>query len=93
MSGPFNLWSLKGWGKEGVALLGTGTDYQFKQLLDIKCKGFVLALDPDEAGIKATKKLKQFLQNHKRLVHVAQVPVGKDINDLTEDEFKNMIVI
>lgn len=93
VEGPFNLWSLRGWGKQGVALLGTGTEFQYKQLLEIDCKGFVLALDPDEAGINATNKLRNFLLKHKKEVHVAQIPYGKDINDLTHEEFRNVIVI
>lgn len=93
VEGPFNLWSLRGWGKQGVALLGTGTEFQYKQLLEIDCKGFVLALDPDEAGINATKKLKAFLLKHNKKVYVAKIPYGKDVNDLTYEEFRNVEVI
>lgn len=50
VSGPFNLWSLTQWKRQGVALLGTGTQNQYKQLLELDCKNYILALDPDEAG-------------------------------------------
>lgn len=93
VEGPFNLWSLKVWGKDGVALLGTGTEQQYKQLLGIDCIGYVLALDPDDAGRNGTLKLSNFLlQNKKYNINVALVPVGKDINDLTQEEFKSMQV-
>ena len=61
VEGPFNLWSLRGWNKQGVALLGTGSEHQYKQLLTIDCKGYVCSLDNDDAGIKGTKKLIDFL--------------------------------
>lgn len=94
VEGPFNLWSLRGWGKQGVALLGTGTDFQYKQSLEINCNGFVLALDPDEAGRKGTLKLGNYLNQHGRFnIHVALIPEGKDVNDLTHDEFRNVQVI
>ena len=93
VEGPFNLWSLRVWGKQGVALLGTGTQTQYKELLKLKCKGFVLALDGDEAGHKGTEKLKQFLLNNKRIVHTALIPEGKDINDLSHEEFRQVQVI
>lgn len=91
--GPFNVWSLKGWGKEPVGLLGTGTETQYKELLTIKCDGFVLALDPDDAGYKGIYKLGKFLtENHKK-VFVALIPTGKDINDLQEEEFRQLEVV
>ena len=94
VEGPFNLWSLRGWNKPGVALLGTGTESQYKQLLNVPCEGYVLALDPDEAGMKGTYKLGEFLlNNHKYNINVSLIPTGKDVNDLQEDEFKNIQVV
>lgn len=94
VEGPFNLWSLKGWHKSGVALLGTGTEAQYNQLLNINCSGYVLALDPDEAGIKGTNKLINFLlENKKYNIYIALLPNGKDINDLTEQEFNTLHIV
>lgn len=93
-NGPFNLWSLHQWGKQGVALLGTGTENQYKQLLTINCKGFVLCLDPDEAGRKGTNKIIDFLlNNRKNNIFVTLMPEGKDVNDLTKEEFRNIEVV
>lgn len=93
VEGPFNMWTLRGWNKQSVALLGTGTSYQYKQLLTINCEGFVLALDGDEAGRNGIKKLKQFLTANHRKCYIAKLPDGKDINDLTYEQFLNMEVI
>lgn len=91
--GPFNLWSLSQWGKQAVALLGTGTENQYKQLLTLNCRGYVCSLDNDPAGIKGTKKLIEYLTAHKKYnIYVAVYPEGKDVNDLTQEEFKNIIV-
>lgn len=49
VEGPFNLWSLHQWGKYGVALLGTGTERQYKALSMIQTVNYILALDPDTA--------------------------------------------
>lgn len=90
VEGPFNLWSLRGWGKQGVAMLGTGTSFQYKQLLEVQCDGYVLALDGDNAGRNGTLKLGQHLMaNHKR-VFVADVPEGEDINSISEEYFRQM---
>lgn len=94
VEGPFNLWSLSGWGKQGVALLGTGTEFQYKQLLQLNCEGFVLALDPDTAGRNGTRKLIKLLKPlHKYKLYVCNLPEGKDINDLSETEFMNTPVL
>lgn len=94
VEGPFNLWSLTQWGKQAVALLGTGTQHQYKQLLDLKCKNFILTLDPDEAGRGGTNKIIKFLlNNHRHNIYVTLMPDGKDVNDLTEEEFKNVPVV
>lgn len=93
VEGPFNLWSLSQWGKSGVALLGTGTEKQYKDLLDINCINYVLALDPDEAGRKGTKKLGMYLLQNNKKVYVCLIPEGKDVNDLTQEQFNSVQVV
>ena len=93
VEGPFNLWSLDGWEKFGVAMLGTGTSYQYNQLLQVNCDGYVLALDGDSAGYKGTLKLGEFLiANHKK-VYVAVVPENEDINSISYEQFRHMPVV
>jgi len=89
VEGPFNLWSLNQWGKNAVALLGTGTAHQYEQLKDIKTDGYVLALDPDNAGRLGTMKLINYISGLKNTnIYVCDIPEGKDINDLNQDQFK-----
>lgn len=93
VEGPFNLWSLYQYGKSGVALLGTGTQKQYNELLTLNCKDYVLALDGDSAGRSGTLKLGNFLNRHNKIVYVADVPIGQDINDMTTQQFKNMNIL
>jgi DNA primase len=51
-------------------------------------------LDPDEAGRKGIYKLGNFLQEHKKQnINIALIPEGKDVNDLTYEEFKQVQII
>lgn len=94
VEGPFNLWSLYEWGKWGVALLGTGTENQYKQLLSVDCLDFVLALDPDDAGRNGINKLGNFLsKNTQKRVYVLDLPNGRDVNDLQQQEFRQVPVL
>ena len=77
------------YGKPAVALLGLGTEYQYDQLRKLGCRKIITALDPDEAGQKATARLKKALQGNK-LVTSYMIPEGKDVNDLTKKEFENL---
>ena len=93
VEGPFNLWSLAGWGKKAVALLGTGTSAQYKRVGEIECDGYVLALDPDEAGRNGINKLGNYLESINKRVYVADIPEGKDVNDLSFEEFRQVAVL
>lgn len=93
VEGPFNLWSLYQYRKTGVALLGTGSSSQYHDLLKIECKDYVLALDGDDAGRDGTYKLGTFLKANNKIVYVADVLDGKDINDMTEQQFRDMAVL
>ena len=70
-------------------MLGTGTPFQYTQLRKLNCRKFIIATDPDEAGKLAAKKLKAALSGCK-IVNQYELPTGKDINDLTFEEFKNL---
>lgn len=63
-------------------------------LLDIECQGYVLALDPDDAGRLGIYKLGNYLIKNKLTnVYVPLLPEGKDINDLSHEEFKQVQVV
>ena len=77
------------YGKPAVALNGTGTAYQINQLKKSNIRKFILALDPDVAGRKGAANLRKQLAPYK-IITEYKIPEGKDINDLTEEEFKNL---
>lgn len=73
------------YGKYAVALNGTGTPHQYEQLKTIPCRKFICALDPDEAGERGYQRLKKGIGN--KLLTKYVIPKGKDINDLSLEEF------
>lgn len=80
------------YGKHAVALNGTGTSKQYEQLKKLNCRKFICALDPDEAGQRGTQKLKNYLGKHKIITQYL-IPKGKDINDLSKEEFDDLVEI
>ena len=84
----FNALTCWVYGEYGVALMGTGDKFQYEQLKQVPCRTIIVALDPDEAGNKGAWKLKRALKN--KTCYRAKVPYGKDINDLTKEEFDNL---
>jgi DNA primase len=70
-------------GRPSMALIGTGTEYQYAVLRKLPVRKYVLAMDPDEAGGRAMAKLKKALGTTKVITYLA-VPLGKDVNDCDE---------
>ena len=66
-----------------MALIGTGTEYQYDVLRKLPVRKYVLAMDPDDAGRRAMAKLKKALGPTKVITYLA-VPLGKDVNDCDE---------
>lgn len=84
----FNALTSWSYGRPAVALLGTGNAYQIQQLKELGVREFILAFDPDEAGRKATEKIKRALKNIAIVWSFEGIPIGKDINDLSKEEFE-----
>lgn len=80
------LWT---WGYPAVALIGTGSKEQYAILNKSGINNFILCLDGDEAGHKGIERFKQNISNDK-LISIKKIPDGKDVNDLTKDEFLNL---
>ena len=78
------LWS---WGYYAVALLGPGNSLQMQQLRMTGADEYVICTDGDEAGHKAAEKLKKVLRKV-AITWVVPMPDGKDVNDLTREEFE-----
>lgn len=77
------------YGRPAVALNGTGTPMQYKQLEKLPVRKFILGLDPDTAGDKGRLKLHKYFEG-KRMVTDFIIPEGKDINNLTKSEFDDL---
>lgn len=79
-------------GKFAVALNGTGTELQFKQLRELPCRKLILCTDSDSAGMKARQKIRDNVKN--KLISEYILPRGrKDANECTDDELRNMIEV
>lgn len=80
------LWS---WGIPAVALIGTGTTEQYRILKKSGIRNYHLCFDGDNAGRKGASK---FIKAMKKdcLIDTVEIPEGKDVNDLTKDQFVNL---
>ena len=85
----FNCLTCYVYGKPAVALLGTGDPAQYEQLKKLPVRKYILGLDPDDAGNRGREKIKKYLGTSKIITEYI-IPEGKDINDLTKEEFDNL---
>jgi hypothetical protein len=89
----FNALTSVRYGRPAVALLGTGNSYQIQQLKELGVKEYILGFDPDEAGQKATEKLRKALKSIALIYQFQGIPQGSDINDLSEEEFNRLEIV
>ena len=74
-----------------VALNGTGSELQFKQLRELPCRKLILATDMDTSGMAARDRIRTNMQNTKLITEYA-FPLGKkDANECTPEELKNLV--
>ena len=80
------------YGKYAVALNGLGNELQFRQLNNMPCRKFILATDNDNAGKSARLRLRKCLKG--KIITEYILPNNrKDINDLSKEEFDNLIEV
>jgi len=74
---------LTGWkfNKPGIALIGTGTEEQYRILRSLPIRKYIIATDPDPAGQRAAEKLRKELCSCK-IVTQYLIPEGQDLNSL-----------
>lgn len=70
------------YGKPAMALIGTGTEEQYEILNRLPVREYILALDPDEAGFKATERFRRGVKN--KVIKQVVYNDDRDINDLQE---------
>ena len=86
-----NALTLLGWGYQAVGLFGAGTTQeQVNELNKTDATRFILCYDPDEAGEKGAKRFKKFIRKD-AFVDELHLPPGRDVNDLTKEEFENLL--
>ena len=80
------LWT---WGYVAVALMGTGNQVQVTQLKRLGVNEIVICMDGDEAGSRATEKLKNQL---KEVCIISRIKMleGKDVNDIDKETFEKL---
>lgn len=78
------------YGVPSIALFGAGTPIdQLNVLKDTSISHFILMYDNDDAGRKGANKFKSFMKN--KFVTDIIMPKGKDVNDLTKEEFYSIL--
>lgn len=85
----FNALTAVVYGYNAVALLGTSNAFQIEQLRRLGTSEFVLCMDGDDAGRRASRKLKRALSDV-AIVWTINMPDGKDLNDCTKEEFDSL---
>ena len=77
------------WGYPAVALFGTGAKSQYDDLKKSGIRKFCCVFDGDNAGREGLSK---FIKNmpDSIMIFYKIVPEGKDVNDLTEEEFNEL---
>ena len=88
----FNCLTLWSWHIPAVALFGTGTQHQYDILNTSGIMHYYLAFDGDNAGDNG---IRRFMKNIRKdvFVDVIMIPRGKDVNDLTEEEFNSLKIV
>lgn len=77
------------WGIPAIALFGTGSKKQYDILNKSGIRFYHLALDGDMAGEHGIKRFIKNIRNDV-FVDIIQIPNGKDVNDLSKEEFLNL---
>ena len=82
-----NCW---GYGLPSIALLGTGTDYQYSFLKISGILHYILCFYGDEAGKNGQDK---FIKNmgDNVFITVVNMPKDKDVNDLSQEDFIDVL--
>ena len=89
--GQFNRLTSWQYGYPRIALLGAGTtEEQIDVLNKTGIKHYILCYDNDPAGKKGASRFKKFIRKDV-FVDEVTMPEGRDINDLTKEEFDKLL--
>lgn len=87
-----NALTLWAWGYPAIALLGTGSKYQYDILKKSGIRDYILCFDGDEAGDKGRDRFIKAM-NTDVFISSKILPRGKDVNDLNKEDFDLLEVI
>lgn len=85
-----NCLTLESYGLPAVALIGTGSGYQYNILKKSGIRKFILCLDGDAAGDRGIIRFKQAMPDYIKVSYKKCPRDGRDINDLTKEEFEEL---
>ena len=77
------------YGYPAVALLGTGNAQQIQQLKELGVSEYVICMDGDDAGHRATKKLQNQLR-HTAIIWTMSMPDNEDVNSIDRATFEKL---
>lgn len=85
-----NCLTCQSYGLPAIAMLGTGSQHQYDVLNKSPIRYYVLCFDGDAAGKAGAER---FLKNIRKdvIVDILEMPPGKDVNDLSKDEFFKLL--
>lgn len=83
------LWS---WGYPALGLFGTGSPHQYDILKRSGIRSYTLCLDGDAAGDKGIARFKANMPEDV-LITVKKLPRGRDVADLTKEQFDSLEII
>jgi hypothetical protein len=86
-----NTLYLRSLGYDSIGLFGTGSANQLETLKKSGIREYILCFDGDEAGRKGAHKFKKALGNSVFITDL-RIPWGKDVNDLTAEQFEKILV-
>jgi DNA primase len=88
-----NALTLWGWNIPAIALFGCKiTQYQLNQLNKSPIKHYILALDGDKPGWSGMYKFIKSIRQDV-FVDIKLIPKGKDVNDLSQEEYDKLPLI
>lgn len=83
------LWS---WGYPSIGFFGTGDEFQYNILKRSGIRSYTLCLDGDAAGDRGIARFKANMPEDV-LISVKKIPRGRDVADLTKEQFDSLEVI
>ena len=89
--GAFDAMTANAAGLPAVAILGTGVaNTSVANVIGLRATTVLLALDQDDAGVRATDRLRDCLEAHDLRVRAIRLPVGtNDLNDWARASGRN----